>query len=95
MPTNGTTVGPLWLSNMDVLTDGAVAGELYDIAHECMVKVGWNDDLAMNDGVTVCTTRRSCTSSWMPRSTVSRTSRAPQQCPGGFDGVNRGHYVRE
>jgi hypothetical protein len=48
--TDGTTVGPIGVSNVDVLDGGAVIGELYDFADPRLIKSGWNWNLVNNDG---------------------------------------------
>jgi formate-dependent nitrite reductase cytochrome c552 subunit len=48
--TDGTTVGPIGVSNVDVLDDGEVIGELYDFADPRLIKSGWNWNLVNNDG---------------------------------------------
>ena len=48
---NGTTVGPIRLNDVDVLDATAASlGELYDFADDRLIKAGWNWNLANNDG---------------------------------------------
>jgi len=49
---DATTVGPVRVTDIDVLNGGtmAVEGQLYDFADERIPKAGWNYNLANNDG---------------------------------------------
>jgi hypothetical protein len=48
--TGGATLGPLRISDVDVVDPGsAVLGMLYDFADERLIKLGWNWNLIHND----------------------------------------------
>ena len=47
---DGTTVGPIRMTDVDVIDGGEVIGELYDFADPRLIKSGWNWNFVNNDG---------------------------------------------